>query len=91
MKTRMMGNFNEILKKINSIVKIFVCNKRNVKGFYSVSQKLCPMFMANVEELLIQLSWFPHCSIGQANLKSLRPCLSKSRKWLLVYGREKVE
>ena len=44
-----------------------------------------------VKELYIRLSRLLHSCIGQASAWSLRPCLSQSDTWLLIYGRKKAK
>ena len=39
----------------------------------------------------MQLPRFLHSCVGQASPKSLRPCLSQSDTWLLIYSREKAK
>ena len=59
-----------------------------------VQKMLCPACVAGVEEQYIlssSLSWFLLSCIGQASTSSLRPCISHSDKWLLIYGREKAK
>ena len=41
--------------------------------------------MAAVEEMCIQSFQMLHSCIGQASTQSLRPCLSQSAEWLLIY------
>ena len=50
-----------------------------------------PICVATVEELWIQLFRFLHSCIVQVSTQSLRPCLSQSDTWLLLYGRERAK
>ena len=52
---------------------------------------LCPVCVVAVEELQGQFSPFLHSFIGYASNKSLRPSLSQSDQWLLIYGRENAK
>ena len=56
------------------------------------STQLCrPSFNIQfVEELWIQFSWILHSCVGQASTYSLRPCVSQSDKWLMIYGIEEA-
>ena len=85
---RYLQNNALILKQVKRLCVILLLKKWRNNFAYRVSEKLCHICIAAVEELKVQYSRILHSNIGQALTPSLIPCWSRSETWLMIHGRE---